>query len=123
MAANSPQEINGEWVRAFNAADSDALLALYEPGAVFEPEPGTLVSGPDAIREALGGFLALKGTITLQAKRIVEAGDIALTHDSWSLTGTGPDGSEVNLSGDATTVLRRQSDGTWLFAVDLVHGL
>ena len=119
MPVDSPEEIHAVFEDAFNSGDADALLALYERDAVFEPEPGQLVSGTDAIREALGGFLALQGTLTMQTKKVVEAGDIALVHGSWSLTGTGPDGSEVNLSGESTEMLRRQAGGTWLFVIDI----
>ncbi len=39
-------------------------MQLYEPGASVTPEPGTVVTGTDAVREALSEFLALKPTIT-----------------------------------------------------------
>ena len=77
------------------------------------------MSGTTAIREALGGLLGLKATFDwLETKSAIRSGDLALLHDSWTLSGTGPDGSPLNLGGTTADVVRRQSDGTWLFAID-----
>ena len=66
----------------------------------------------------LGGFLAVKPTLTLEKSRIVQSDDVALSAVQWSLKGSGPDGSPVEVRGTATDVLRKQADGTWLFAID-----
>ena len=119
MAPRSPEDMHGEFTRAFNAGDVDALMTLYEPEATFAPEPGTTVAGTDAIREVLAGFLALKGKIEFKNPQIFKAGDLALMHGDWTVAGTGPDGSAVNLAGHSTEVLRRQPDGTWLYVIDI----
>jgi len=119
MPARSPEQLHQFFTEAFNAGDIDALMALYESGASIEPEPGKLVEGTDAIREVLSGFLDLKGKISVETKKAIQTGDLELLHGQWSLTGTGPDGSPVNLSGNSTEVVRRQPDGTWFYAIDL----
>jgi uncharacterized protein (TIGR02246 family) len=103
---------------AFNTGDIEQVMALYEPDAVLIPEPGQVVHGVAAAREVLTGFLALKLPIHLEVKRVLSAGDLALVSSSWSLKGRGPDGSPVDLSGNTTEVIRRQSDGTWRYAID-----
>jgi uncharacterized protein (TIGR02246 family) len=123
MAARNPDEIDALFEQALNAGDVDALLALYEPTATFTVEPGTIVSGTAAIREALTGFLALKPSISLKPKVIGNAGDVALVSSTWVLEGTGPDGKPVELTGTSAEVVRRQADGTWKFVVDSPWGL
>ena len=119
MAAREPEEAQRFWAERFTAGDLEGLLALYEPNATLMPQPGQAVSGTAAIREALGGFLGLKPIFDLHpAKPAIRSGDLALLHSSWTLSGTGPDGSPLNLSGTTADVVRRQSDGTWLFAID-----
>jgi ketosteroid isomerase-like protein len=49
-------------------------------------------------------------------------GSLALTGLKWSATGTDPEGKPVALSGNSTEVVRRQSDGTWLFVIDNPRG-
>jgi ketosteroid isomerase-like protein len=82
-----------------------------------------VVSGAKAIREALGGFLAMKPRIKLDGKKLAEAGDIALTTSKWVLEGTGPDGKPMKMEGQSAEVARRQPDGTWLFVIDNPYGL
>jgi uncharacterized protein (TIGR02246 family) len=118
MAARRPEDIDPLFAQAFAAGDLDALVALYEPNAVMVLQGGEVVTGKDAVREALQGFLSLCGEFRLEVKAVVQSGDVALTRAQWSLSGAGPGGCVVNLSGRSIEVVRRQADGTWLYAVD-----
>ncbi len=60
--------------------------------------------------------------ISMVAKEAVRTGDIAVTGGTWSLTGTDADGEALEMSGRSVEVVRRQADGTWLFAIDLPNG-
>ena len=119
MAAREPEEAHRLWAERFNAGDLEGLLALYEPTATLMSQPGQAVSGTAAVREALAGFLGLKPTFDwLETKPAIRSDDLALLHSRWTLSGTGPDGSPLNLSGTTADVVRRQADGIWLFAID-----
>ena len=118
MAANRPEEIHAAFTTAFNDGNLEALIALYEPEASIAPAPGEVVTGTAAIRSVLAGFLALKGRMAITTTRVVAAEDVALLHGTWTLTGTDQDGKAVELAGRNTEVVRRQSDGTWRFAID-----
>jgi ketosteroid isomerase-like protein len=123
MPAHKPEELDVLFANAINTGDLDAAIKLYEPGASLMPEPGAVVSGTKAVREALGGFLAMKPRITLDARKLAEAGGIALTTSKWVLEGTGPDGKPMKMEGQSAEVARRQPDGTWLFVIDNPYGL
>lgn len=123
MAAHTPEELDVLFANAINAGDIEAVIKLYEPGACLMPEPGQVASGMTAIREALGGLLAMKPQIKLDVKKLAETGGIALTTSKWVLEGTGPDGKPVKIEGQSAEVSRRQPDGTWLFVIDNPHGL
>jgi ketosteroid isomerase-like protein len=119
MAAREPEEAHRLWTERLKASDLDGLLALYEPNATIMHQPGQVVSGTAAIREALADLLGLKPTFDMpEIKPAIRSGDLALLRSRWTLSGTGPDGSPVNLSGTTADVVRRQADGTWLFAID-----
>ncbi len=96
----------------------DAMVELYEHDATFAPQPGESVSGRVAIRAALGGFLAVKPSMTGQIVKVLEAGDTALVANRWSLSGTAPDGSPVEMSATSADVLRRRADGSWGIVID-----
>lgn len=123
MPARSPEELDRLFATLMNAGDLDGLMALYEPQATLTPEPGTVVTGTKAIREALGGFIAAKAQLTLNSKVLAQTGDIALTTSKWDLSGVDADGKPLKLSGQSAEVARRQPDGTWRFVIDTPWGL
>ena len=98
--------------------DLEGALALYEPEATFAPQPGEQVKGLDAIRPALERFIALKPAMTGSIEKVLEADDVALVVNRWTLTGTGPDGAPIEMAGVSSDVMRRQGDGSWRILVD-----
>ncbi len=122
MPARSPEEVNSRFAEALHAGDLDGLVALYEAEATLVPQPGQLATGIDEIRHALCGFIALKPTMNVEVCKVFQSGGIALTHSDWTLTGTAPDGSTVNMGGKSADVMRRQPDGTWLLIIDNPFG-
>jgi len=123
MPARKPEECDTLLIEAANRGDLEAAVALYEPNASFVQESGQVVTGLAAIREAMQGFLALKPKFTIEVKAVQSGdGDLALLRAKWGLTGTGPDGKPVTMSGNSTEVVRRQSDGTWRFVIDNPRG-
>jgi uncharacterized protein (TIGR02246 family) len=118
MPARQPEEMPAAFTAAFNSGDVNQLMALYEADAVIIPQPGQVARGTDAVRQALTGFLALKLPIHMDNKRVLTVGDVALISNTWKVSGTGPDGSQVDLGGTSTELVRRQSDGSWRYVID-----
>lgn len=122
MPATTPEEVHSQFAEYFAAGDIDGIISLYEADAAFMPQPGQTVQGLEAIRSALGAFLALKGEFEMQPAKAIRTGDLALLYARWFIKGTGPDGNTIELRGHTSDVVRRQSDGTWLFAIDNPYG-
>ena len=118
MKNRSPLEAVAQLVNAMNNGDLEMALSMYEPGASLVVKPGVVATGTVALREALAGFVALKPTLTTEAQEVMEAGDVALYCSRWSLRGTDPAGNPVHMGGRSSDVLRRQSNGNWLIALD-----
>ena len=113
MPAFRPYEVHGLFLEAFNRADVEAVVALYEPNAIFSTASGIAV-GHDAIRQSYQQILAGGGQMQLETRTVLESGDgLALLHGSWTFRHDG----HVS-SGLSTEVVRRQPDGTWLFVLD-----
>ena len=113
------QEIHRRFERAFNAGDMTALLALYEPEAVFVGMGGEILHGHDEIRTAYEPLFAANAQIRLETVGIIESTDgLALMHGRWKLSGTAEDGSRVSHEGTSAEVLRRQADGSWRYTID-----
>jgi uncharacterized protein (TIGR02246 family) len=114
----SPEDTIARFSALLAEGDLHGLLELYEPEATFVPQPGAPVSGRDAIAAALRTFLALKPRMTGEVERVLTAGDSALVANRWTLSGTQPDGSPIEMAGVSADVLRRRPDGSWGIAID-----
>lgn len=98
------------WVKAFNARDAGALVALTTEDVVLMDPSVAPLSGRDATRQALQQALgAAKGQITSATKKAVVAGDVA-----WrigALTHKLPNGDLVS-RGQSLEIWKRV-DGGW----------
>ena len=118
MSTATPEQVLESIVTGINSGDLDSLLPLYESRAAFATEPGSLAPGAPGIRDALNGFIEMKGELDIEVTRVLEVDDLALVIGVWSFDGTGPDGEPVHLEARNADVLRRQEDGTWRFVID-----
>lgn len=123
MSTTTPERVLAPIVDGINSGNLDALMPLYESQAAFATQPGSLAHGGLGVRDALAGFIAMKGTLDLEVTRVLEVDDLALVTGTWSFDGTGPDGEPVRLKANNADVLRRQADGTWRFVIDNPWGV
>lgn len=105
------------WTDAFHARDLDAIMELFEPDAVWVSQAGEVAAGHDAIREVFAGFMALDARFEPQTRRVAESDGVALLSCAWRLHGP-----SVDMTGRTADVLRRQSDGCWLYVIDSPFG-
>jgi uncharacterized protein (TIGR02246 family) len=121
--ATSPAHLMTLFAQRIAAGDVDGLIALYEPEAVFEPQPGTVLRGTGQIRPALAELAALRPEITYAGEpAVVVVGDIAMVSNAWTLTATLPGGGSYRDGGLSADVLRRRPDGSWLILIDQPRG-
>lgn len=116
--SHSPERTIERFSALLADGELEALVALYEPDAVFAPARQESVRGREAIREALRPILALEPRMTGNIERVLVAGETALVANRWTLTGAQPDGTPVELEGLSADVLRRRADGSWGIAID-----
>lgn len=122
-AATSPDHLMSLFAERAAAGDAEGLLALYEPGAVFEPQLGTVLAGLEEIRPALEELAALRPRIEFSGETdVVIIEDIAMVSNPWHMTAELPDGSTHREGGLSADVLRRQPDGRWLILIDQPRG-
>ena len=121
-SAASPEDLHRLFKQMLNSGDIDALVDLYAVDGFFMAR-GAPARGSTAIRQELAKNVAVKPTIQLATRRVVQAGDTALLLADWQFHGTTEDGGEVSTSGTSIEVARRQPDGSWRYVIDLPFGL
>jgi uncharacterized protein (TIGR02246 family) len=118
MSRGTPEQVLETIVNGINSGNLEALMTLYEPEAAFAAQAGSLAHGVQGIREALTGFIAMRGKLDLKVTHVLQTSNLALVTTVWSFAGTAPDGKPVNLNAKSADVLRRQEDGSWRFVID-----
>jgi uncharacterized protein (TIGR02246 family) len=118
MSDQRPEAVIERFSQLLAERNLDGMIELYEPDATFAPQPGESVSGRDAIRSALGAFLALQPRMSGTIEKVLRAGDTALVANRWNLSGTASDGTPVEMAATSADVLRRRPDGSWGIVID-----
>lgn len=114
MLVTDLNSLHSTFAGLFNNGDADGLASLYEPGAVFVPQPGTVLRGAEAIRASIQGFLGTGFKMTMTTVFVLDNGDMALLSGEWKLTNNG----QTAMSGKSSEVVRRGSDGGWRYVID-----
>ena len=120
-SAVSPEDLHKLFVQMLNSGAIDALADLYAVDG-FLMARGAPARGIGAIRQMLAKYVAMKPTIQLATRRVVQAGDTALLLADWQFHGTTGDGGRVSTSGTSIEVARHQPDGSWRYVIDLPFG-
>ena len=113
-----PEGVVTSLVERFNSGKVSAMLALYEPEAVFVLKDGRTVTGHAEIAAQLEPDLKHGLPLEAKARNVFIADDTAQIVLDWSIDGTGPDGEHVHLGGSASDVVRRGADGIWRYVID-----
>jgi len=119
MPAHKPEECDLLLMEAVARGDLEGAVALYEPDATFVVSPEQVVTGHAAIRGVLQA-MAANAIGSVESVTVVPSADgsLAITRTKGSFTSPGPDGKPVTASFHSVEVVRKQPDGTWLFAID-----
>lgn len=115
-------QLNLAFADRFNARDLDGLMALNVDDVVFVPAAGQAVQGEAAVRGALEQFLGLNLPITMTVRHVFQNGNTGLAVADWTITGTGPDGSEMALAGTTADVAVYDEQHGWRYVIDNPFG-
>ena len=75
MSATTPEQVLDAIVDGINTGNLESLMPLYESEAAFATQPGSLAHGAPGVREALTGFISMKGKLDLEVTRVLEVDD------------------------------------------------
>jgi len=105
---------------AVAARDTNAIASMYAPDARLMPPNSPRYDGPDAIRGAWAGFIAMPGmelVPTTTDKIIAEAGDMVVELGTYVFKFQDPSGKTQSDNGKYVTVYKKVN-GEWKIVVD-----
>ena len=115
-------DVHAAYLKAFNAGDIEATVACYEPQACLVSKSGRIARGAAELREVYRITFSNKPQMKFEIRKVVPAGDdLALVIVDW--TSVLSSGEAKVLSGTATSIVRRQADGTWKLVLDNPFGI
>ena len=118
MPFASPDQLHTTFADALAAGDVDALVDLYETGAIQLQQDGHVLTGRDNLRPVFVALLKAKPDMQGSQRHALVAEDIALTSTSYEIRTQDPDGHPVTVKVVSAEVSRRQPDGTWRVLID-----
>ena len=88
MPAKRPEEICRLLQRAMAEGDIDSVLSVYDPEVVFLNQSRDVTRGREGLRQELAPLAAVRARFDFTIKQVIEAGDIAMMHMEWTVSGT-----------------------------------
>lgn len=116
--ARNPADLYRLFAEGTNVGDLEGLIALYERDATLVSRKGVHARGVGDIRGRLGSLLAVAPRLTPTSSNVVTAGGLALLSSRWQMAFGPIDDDAIKLEGTTYEVARRQSDGSWRYAID-----
>ncbi len=110
----SPEDLPTHFDLAFNRADLDAVLELFDdPATMRMTNDQVIEAGQFNLRAAFAQLLSLRPRIRNEVRRVLRCDDLALVLMDWTVTMRDAEGQERVDRGTATQVLKQQADGSW----------
>lgn len=116
--ATNPEDIAPSLVAHFNSMDVNVMFHFYHEDAILVGPLGEVFTGHEAMGAELKKYMSFGLPMVASARNLFVAGDIAEVVLDWSISGKGPDGEDVNISGVASDIARKGADGLWRYQID-----
>ncbi|WP_211282597.1 YybH family protein [Amycolatopsis keratiniphila] len=115
------EQLPAAFMDAFNTGDAQRLGTLYASSAILVPSRDHPVAGSE-LHAANQRLLDYGLPIEIRLRHAYVTDDIALLIADWALRGVTRNGDTVDLSGTATDVAQRSTDGRWRYLIDNPYG-
>jgi ketosteroid isomerase-like protein len=115
--ARTPEDLPRLLAEHFNAGDLDALLDLYELGAVLAADNQTQARH-GALRDTLASNVSLGVPLSIDHTHVLATSDVALLITDWSIAGVDRHGALHSESGRSADVARADGAGHWHYVID-----
>jgi uncharacterized protein (TIGR02246 family) len=110
-----PSNVLDGFGAALRAGDAEAAAALFSREGCFVTPDSTVIKGRSQVRGFLRQLIDTAGDLTIEQRTMLEAGDVAIGSECWSML-VGRGAGALRRTSRSTTVLGR-TEGVWRIAV------
>jgi len=113
-----------DFAQAAGAKSLEKALSFYAEDAVMLNPNEAIAVGKTAIRASWTRMLAMPDmalTWAVDKVEVAKSGDLAYDYGSYSMSYSGPSGQKVSDRGKYATIWKKQADGSWKVALDMVN--
>ena len=115
----TPETVHERFAQYLKDQDLDGLGSLFDEDAMFVPGPGQQpVYGRENIKEALKPYLAAPGAFEMGAASVHQNGDLAMVQVPWRIPS-----EDGTLEGKSVEVMKRTSEGDWVYIIENPYGV
>lgn len=98
--------------------DLQGALSCFDKEATYIERDGQEIKGLDNIEKSMEHLCTWRPEIKGNNHKVTIVGDHAIWVDKWSLKATMPDGNPVEMTGATSCMMKKNSNGIWLWLVD-----
>ncbi|MEE9277686.1 MAG: DUF4440 domain-containing protein [Dehalococcoidia bacterium] len=122
MAIQGITDTNSQFIAAIARGDAAGCAAVYPDDGILLPPNAPTFTGRQAIQEFWQGAIdmGVKGA-NLKTVSLEEHGNTAIEIGAYTLDIQPPDGDATQDIGKYVVIWKRQSDGSWMWAIDIFN--
>ena len=115
----NPDGADEYFLHCVRNGDVKNAMTCFDPEAVYIDKEGNIISGLANIQQVVTNLCEMKPDITVYEHKVAPVGnDLMYWLDKWEMTGTDSKGNFINMKGASANMMRRNSEGNWLWLVD-----
>lgn len=119
-AANPIREALASWLSAFNARNLEALMALYDPDAVYANDTAPLMRGINEIRPWFEDtFSSMQAKAHFKEEALFQGPELALIIGKFFTEFLEGDSENLGETGRVVVAFRRSKEGRWRLVFDM----
>jgi ketosteroid isomerase-like protein len=107
---------------SIKTGDIAGAMRCFDSKGVYINRAGEEIRGVQQIELAMRQLCAWRPDITGGKAHVTILDDLAIWLDTWEMKGTLPDGAPITMHGHTTCLLKRNTEGIWLWLVDNPFG-
>jgi len=114
-----PDGADEYFMNCIRIGDLKNAMTCFDPEAIYIDKEGNTIRGSANIEKVVANLCNRQAVIEIHEHRNFPIGnDMIYRLDKWSMSATDPQGAPVAMQGASAHMMRKSSDGIWLWLVD-----